>query len=183
MTTNSVDEDCPSVPVLIAIGANIGNPEAKIQEAFQELNRLSSSGYKQSSLWRTVPVSCPEGSPDYLNAAVSITVKKETHPESFLEQLLNLEASLGRQRFGTQNEPRIIDLDLICYGSTQFQGSDLILPHPRAHERRFVLAPLAEIEPDFVIPGLDKTVVQLLNLLPADTECSRLICSNDDTLN
>ena len=161
-------------PVLIAIGANLGSPEKKVREAIQKLCALSCNDPKQSSLWRTAPVHCPDGSPSYINAAVSITVKEDTEPESFLENLLELEAKLGRTRSGIVNEARVIDLDLICFGPTILHKNKLTLPHPRAHLRSFVLAPLAEIEPDFIFPGLEKTVKQLLESLPSPTDSQRI---------
>lgn len=166
------NSDC--VPVLIAIGANLGNPESKIQDAFRELKRLSSGHFKQSSLWKSAPLDCPEGSPDYINAAVSFTVQGGTQPVSFLEHLLELEDRLGRRRSGIPNEARVIDLDLICFGSVIHHEKKLILPHPRAHLRNFVLAPLAEIEPTFVIPGQGETVSQLLENLATSGESSGL---------
>jgi len=163
-----------TIPVLIAIGANLGNPQEKVREAIQKLCDLSLNKPKHSSLWQTAPVHCPEGSPSYINAAVSITVKEGTLPESFFERLLELEASLGRTRSGIMNEARVIDLDLICFGSIIRREKYLTLPHPRAHLRSFVLAPLAEIEPDFIFPGLENTVTELLESLPCPTESSPL---------
>lgn len=166
--------DGPSIPVLIAIGANLGHPEAKIIEAFRQLDAMGSQTAKHSSLWKTTPVDCPPGSPSYINAASSIWVPSGTSPERFLTRLLNLEAALGRQRSGTPNEARMIDLDLICFGSFKLSRPNLTLPHPRAHLRTFVLAPLAEIEPTFILPGFTKTILQLLERLPDDPDCMRL---------
>ena len=170
MTDRHVENSGSTIPVLIAIGANLGNPEKKVREAIRKLCDLSRNTPKHSSLWQTAPVHCPEGSPSYINAAVSITVNAGTLPESFLERLLELEASLGRTRSGVVNEARVIDLDLICFGSIIRHKKNLTLPHPRAHQRSFVLAPLAEIEPDFIFPELDKTVKQLLESLPCPSE-------------
>lgn len=168
MESVPMDDANHLIPVLIAIGANLGNPETKIHEAFQELEAMSLAGVKRSSIWKTSPVDCPAGSPDYFNAAASISTQWDTDPESFIRKLLSLEAQLGRHRSGSHNESRVIDLDLICMGSTQHSSTHLHLPHPRAHLRRFVLAPLAEIEPQFIIPGHEQSVVQLLKLLPDD---------------
>jgi len=117
VTDRHVENSGSTIPVLIAIGANLGNPEKKVREAIRKLCDLSRNTPKHSSLWQTAPVHCPEGSPSYINAAVSITVNAGTLPESFLERLLELEASLGRTRSGVVNEARVIDLDLICFGS------------------------------------------------------------------
>ena len=163
-----------TTPVLISIGANLGNPEEKVRQAIQELCALSHRDPQYSSLWRTAPVQCPDGSPNYINAAVSITVQEDIQPESFFERLLELEAKLGRTRSGVVNEARVIDLDLICFGRVIRHDEKLTLPHPRAHLRSFVLAPLAEIEPDFLFPGLEKTVEQLLESLPSPTESQPL---------
>jgi len=79
---------------------------------------------------------------------------------------LKLEARLGRERTGLANEPRKIDLDLIAFGDEKRNAETLTLPHPRAHERQFVLAPMVEIAPDLIFPGRTKTVQMLLDELP-----------------
>ncbi len=86
-------------------------------------------------------------------------------PETLLDKLQALEKEFGRRPKKVLNEPRMLDLDLIAFGRTTRNTPLLILPHPRAHERRFVLEPLSEIAPDFVLPGKTRTVRELLREL------------------
>ena len=156
---------------LIALGSNLGDSEGIIQEAFLALEGLTQGNTSRSSLWKTEPVDCPEGSPCFVNAAMSFEVSSDTIPEDFLRKLLAIESVLGRKRSGVINEPRVIDIDLICLGSIRMDSPFLTLPHPRAHLRSFVLAPLAEIEPDFSFPGFHATATELLKDLPPEEGC------------
>ena len=150
----------------VALGANTGEPAATLRLAAVEIVRWSLGQALGSSLWQTEPVDCPPGSPPFINAALGFEPRPGTTPESLLEQLLQLEARLGRERTGLANEPRKIDLDLIAFGDEQRNAETLILPHPRAHERQFVLSPLAEIAPGLTFSGQTKTVQTLLDELP-----------------
>ena len=150
----------------VALGANTGEPAATLRLAAVEIARWSLGQALCSSLWQTEPVDCPPGSPPFINAALGFEPRPGTTPESLLEQLLQLEARLGRERTGLANEPRKIDLDLIAFGDEQRNAETLILPHPRAHERQFVLASMVEIASDLIFPGRTKTVQMLLDELP-----------------
>jgi 2-amino-4-hydroxy-6-hydroxymethyldihydropteridine diphosphokinase len=121
-----------------------------------------------SSFWQTTPQNCPPGSPDFLNAVVALEPLPEETPESLLARLQNLEREFGRRPKQVLNEPRPLDLDLIAFGLERRASRELTLPHPRAHQRRFVLQPLSEIAPDFVLPGQDRTVAGLLDQVPPD---------------
>jgi len=140
-----------------------------------QLETLSGAPLVKSSLWQTAPIDCPPGSPPFVNAVVAITPRRGETPESLLEQLQDLERKFGRQRKGVQNEPRPLDLDLIFFGDELRGTATLILPHPRAHQRAFVLRPLSEIAPSLVLPGQDLTVRQLLERLPEDPTMRRLL--------
>ena len=146
----------------VALGANLGDAAATLREAAAEIAGWSSARALGSSLWRTEPVDCPPGSPSFLNAALGLQPKPGATPESLLDNLLALEARLGRTRSGLANAPRVIDLDLIAFDIETRATPTLTLPHPRAHQRAFVLAPLAEIAPGLVLPGQQKTVTELL---------------------
>jgi 2-amino-4-hydroxy-6-hydroxymethyldihydropteridine diphosphokinase len=87
-------------------------------------------------------------------------------PQFLLRRLQELEKEFGRRPKKIPNEPRVLDLDLIAFGSQIVNSPELVLPHPRAHLRRFVLEPLNEIAPDFVLPGQKKSVRELLSSLP-----------------
>ena len=95
-------------------------------------------------------------------------------PETLLARLQALEVQFGRQPKMVINEPRPLDLDLIAFGNEQRQGAHLTLPHPRFHERRFVLEPLAEIAPGTVLPGQSITISELLARLESDETLARL---------
>lgn len=131
---------------VIALGANIGNPKEQMDIAIALL-RESLEVTAVSSYFTTAPVGGPE-QPDYLNA---VCVAESELPAAELLALLHgIEKTLGRERIEHWG-PRTIDLDLIQYGSILSHAEELTLPHPRAHERRFVLEPWLEIEPDALL--------------------------------
>ncbi len=160
--------------VLIALGSNLGHSVALIDAACEKLQLLSMEPLRKSSLWTTTPVDCPPDSPLFTNAAVAFTSTRDETPESLLAKLQALEKELGRLPKIVLNEPRRIDLDLIAFGDEVRSTLALILPHPRAHLRRFVLQPLSEVAPEFILPGQDRTVRELLDGLPPDRAVVRL---------
>lgn len=145
---------------VIALGANIGNPQEQMDIAIALL-RESLDVQAISSLYITAPVGGPE-QPDYLNAV--LIAESELPAADLLALLHGIEKALGRERIEHWG-PRTIDLDLIQYGSILSYSEELALPHPRAHERRFVLEPWLEIEPDALLLTHGK-VSDLLALLP-----------------
>jgi 2-amino-4-hydroxy-6-hydroxymethyldihydropteridine diphosphokinase len=163
-----------SVTILIALGANIGDPEAALRSAFEALDALSAGPVARSSLWTSTPVDCPPGSPVFVNAAAALAPRPGESPASLLSALQALERRAGRRPKSVHNESRPLDLDLIAWGDRVLDSPDLVLPHPRAHLRRFVLQPLAEIAPTFVLPGTHRTVADLLGSLPPDAAMRRL---------
>ena len=156
----------------IALGSNLGDSREIILNAMVRLQKVSTAPILKSALWQTSPVACPPDSPKFLNAVVALTPRADETPEALLEKLQTLEKEFGRSTKKILNEPRPLDLDLIAFGnetrpptpkcSVGGNSPDLILPHPRAHERRFVLQPLSEIAPDLILPGQTQTVAQLL---------------------
>lgn len=131
---------------VIALGANIGNPQENLDLAVALL-REATDVKSVSSYYSTKPVGGPE-QPDYLNAVCIID--SELPAMDLLSLLHGIEKSLGRERV-VHWGPRTIDLDLIQYGGLLSKADELQLPHPRAHERRFVLQPWLEIEPDAIL--------------------------------
>lgn len=160
-------------PAIIALGSNLGDSALLLREAREALAGLAGAPPRSSSLWRTEPVDCPPGSPAFLNAVVLLLPRAGESPESLLDQLQVLEREFGRQPKRQLNEARPLDLDLIAWGGTTSATARLILPHPRATVRRFVLAPLAELAPDLILPGQSRTVRELLAALP---ESPRAAC-------
>lgn len=153
---------------LIALGSNLGDSTCALSDALELLERYSARPIKYSSFWRTPPVDCPPGSPDFVNAAALLVPFPDESPETLLDKLQSLEKHFGRRPKEVLNEPRPLDLDLIAFGVELRNSPTLILPHPRAHVRRFVLGPLAEIAPDFRLPGQEKTIAELLHGLTGD---------------
>jgi 2-amino-4-hydroxy-6-hydroxymethyldihydropteridine diphosphokinase len=152
----------------IALGSNLGDSREILERAFVRLEALSESPIVRSSLWRSAPLDCPPGSPDFLNAAAALLPLAGETPESLLAKLQSLERELGRQPKRVANEPRPLDLDLIAFGGERRQTDGLILPHPRAHLRRFVLEPLCEIAPELILPGQNRPIRELRDACPAD---------------
>ena len=160
--------------VIVALGSNLGNSMKIVSDAIGRLQNFSDEPILKSSLWQTSPVNCPPESPIFVNAVVAFVPKPGETPESLLQKLKALEKEFGRAPKQILNEPRPLDLDLIVFGRETRRTGDLILPHPRAHLRKFVLQPLNEIAPDFVLPGQARTVSELLAGLPSDETVVRL---------
>lgn len=149
----------------IALGSNVGDSPTILRRAMDQLEGLSRQPLRRSSLWQTTPVDCPPGSPTFVNAVVALDPQPEENSWSLLTKMLALEKEFGRRPKQVLNEPRRLDLDLIAYGGEISERPELVLPHPRAHERRFVLQPLSEIAPNLILPGHRRTVAQLLAAL------------------
>jgi 2-amino-4-hydroxy-6-hydroxymethyldihydropteridine diphosphokinase len=138
------------VTAVIGIGANLGDPVATVLSAIEALRALADPArpLQVSSLYRTAPVDA--AGPDFVNAVACLDTRLA--PGDLLHALQAIEARFGRER-PYRNAPRTLDLDLILHGATISTDPALTLPHPRAHERGFVLAPLAELWPGAVLPG------------------------------
>jgi 2-amino-4-hydroxy-6-hydroxymethyldihydropteridine diphosphokinase len=153
----------------IALGSNLGKRQAALRAAAERLRGLPRSRFLKLATFRqTAAVDAPAGSPDFLNSAA--TVETELGPGELLAHLLEIERELGRTRragAGQRNSPRTIDLDLLLHGDTAMDSPGLTLPHPRMHQRLFVLEPLAEIAPEVVHPPTGKTIRQLRDELLA----------------
>jgi 2-amino-4-hydroxy-6-hydroxymethyldihydropteridine diphosphokinase len=160
--------------VFVALGSNLGDSRKIFLDAMVRLQKFSAMPILKSSLWQTSPVNCPPDSPKFLNAVVALNPFAEETPESLLEKLQNLEKEFGRAAKKILNEPRPLDLDLIAFGTEIRSSPKLILPHPRAHTRKFVLQPLDEIAPELILPGQTQTVAQLLAELNSDESCEKV---------
>jgi 2-amino-4-hydroxy-6-hydroxymethyldihydropteridine diphosphokinase len=140
-----------AAPVLayVGMGANLGEREATLASASRALAGLDATRLvRMSSLYRSASVGVH--GPDYLNAVVEL--RTALAPLRLLAELQAIEAAHGRER-SYANAPRTLDLDLLVYGDLRLRTPELTVPHPRLHERAFVLLPLVEVAPDLVVPG------------------------------
>lgn len=169
---NTTTSGQATVTAIVSLGSNLpsklGGCEATLRAAIERLASLSQAPLLVSSLYFSEPIDCAPGTPSFINAVAALKVDKAISPQGLLARLLELEAEFGRQRGELQNQPRSLDLDLITYGEQLINEEFLTLPHPRAGQRRFVLQPIAEIAPAFVLPGQTRTVEELLALLDPD---------------
>lgn len=133
--------------VVLALGANLGDPRKQISLAIDAIRDLVKVE-KVSSLYETAPFKVNDAQPNYINAV--LVGETELQPKELINELLAIEAKLGRQRT-LPKAARTIDIDIVDYEGFFLESDELTLPHPRAHERRFVLEPWVEIEPDAVL--------------------------------
>jgi 2-amino-4-hydroxy-6-hydroxymethyldihydropteridine diphosphokinase len=138
------------VIAFVALGSNLEAPREQVARGMQEIGALPQTRLlARSSFYRTAPLGFLE-QPDFINAVAM--VETALAPHALLDGLLAIERRHGRVR-EFQNAPRTLDLDILLYGDLVLHDHGLTLPHPRMHERAFVLLPLAEIAPDAVVPG------------------------------
>ena len=147
------------IAAYIALGSNMGDREANLNRAISAMSDLSDLEIvKTSAFHETKPVShIPQG--DYLNAVAMATTTYP--PDCLMDLLLQLETGLGRERPGIPMGPRVIDLDLLFYGDKVSDSAFVTLPHPRLHERLFVLEPFCEVNPLFLHPVKGKRIFEL----------------------
>lgn len=139
------------MPAYVGLGSNLGDPVAQLRSGVAALSRLAlTSADVCSSLYRTAPVGLQD-QPDFINAVCRLRTLQD--PETLMRNLLEIERSHGRVRQGERGGPRTLDLDLLLYGDRIIESAHLTVPHPRLHERAFVLYPLREIDPKLFIPG------------------------------
>jgi 2-amino-4-hydroxy-6-hydroxymethyldihydropteridine diphosphokinase len=141
----------PIRQALIAVGSNLGERLQRLQGAVAAIEDTPEvTIVAVSSVYETEPVDAPDGSPNYLNAVVLIDSTLTVH--QLLDRALAIEDAFGRDR-SVKNAPRTLDVDLIVVGQRVCDDDKLTLPHPRAHDRAFVLVPWVEIDPEGEIPG------------------------------
>ena len=148
----------------VGIGANLGDPAMTVLAAMDALEAMPQTRVEaRSRLWRTKPVNAP--GPHYVNAVIRL--RTTLSPHALLCALLELESQFGRER-SSPNAPRTLDLDLLMFDNLSYNDEGppaLVLPHPRLCDRAFVLAPLAELDPDLQLPNCERIDVALARLM------------------
>jgi 2-amino-4-hydroxy-6-hydroxymethyldihydropteridine diphosphokinase len=148
-----------AVLAYISLGSNVGDRMENMVTARKRLDSLPGIAFKEiSSVYETRAIGMP-GAGDFLNAVCSVAAS--VAPCALLQLLEETEHAMGRREKSLM-KPRVIDLDLLMYGDREIAEEGLVLPHPRMHERRFVLVPLCEIAPDAIHPVLKKKICDIL---------------------
>lgn len=146
-----------TTPAIISLGSNLGDRRRNLGEAIRRLSGVVRV-VRISSLYQTEGIGTPAGSPSFLNLVVLVLARQS--PEALLREMKQIERSLGRRRT-VRNLPRVIDLDLILFGTRVVRSKALRLPHPRYRERNFVLEPLRELGLDWTDPEVGKRISSL----------------------
>ena len=157
--------------VYLLLGGNLGERFSLITKAKYLINEQIGEVIKESSLYETEPWGF-EASQSFLNQVIKVNT--DLQAQSILKICLEIESELGRERNSTQYSSRTMDIDILFYNDDIINANDLVIPHPRLHERRFTLEPLSEIIPDFIHPKLDKPIKQLLLECKDDSEVHKL---------
>lgn len=155
----------------IALGSNLGDRLENLRTARNAIAGFAlDSGMRVSRVYETEPVNCEPGAGKFLNAVLEI--EYDGDPSELLDKLIRVEELLGRDRNHARNISRKIDIDLLYADELVISNERLQLPHPRMHERKFVLQPLADICPDLVLPNQTKPVSDLLAQIQDSTKVS-----------
>ena len=156
----------------IALGSNLGDRLANLRAGRDAVLRMAgvSLPAKSSRIYETEPVGSGPESGAYLNAVIE--VEFDGQPIALLDGLQAIEAAMGRPSKRPRNAPRTLDLDILYVGNLSLSNDEIVIPHPRLHQRRFVLQPLHDIRPDLLLPGQMRTVAELFSTLtdPAAVE-------------
>lgn len=159
------------IEVGISLGSNIGDRLRHLLDARARILAIPQVAHIASApVYETEPVGVPEefASQSFLNTVVIIGTSLDVH--RLFSRLQEVESTLGRTRSAIRNAPRVIDIDLLYYGSQLVRSGGLVVPHPRWAKRRFVLQPLADLRPNLVLPNHDRTVRDILASLPSDRQ-------------
>lgn len=156
--------------IFISLGSNIGNKLGNITKAIHELKLLPGPIVKTSSVYVTEPWGYVDQE-EFINQVIAI--KTNYKPIELLDALLNIEFILGRQRT-VKNAPRVIDLDILLFKDLIISESNLEIPHPRMHLRKFILVPMTEIAPNIIHPLLDQSMKELLKICKDNSSVTKL---------
>jgi 2-amino-4-hydroxy-6-hydroxymethyldihydropteridine diphosphokinase len=157
-----------AVTVILSLGSNIEPRKGYLDQAIQALAALPGTQHLRcSSVHETEPVGVPEAEAGLLFLNAVVVLETPLSPHAFSTAIHAIEERLGRTRNNRYGAARTIDIDIIALGDQVIDTPTLTLPHPRAHQRAFVLQPLSELLPDYKLPGQQQTVAQLLASLPS----------------
>jgi len=155
--------DQPS-SILVALGSNLGDRLASLRAAVVAVHQLPCTQVLSvAPLYETDPVDCPPESQAFYNSVMELQTSLAL--PSLLRELRGIEITLGRPSEHGHHAPRTVDLDILCAGQTVVNTEELGVPHPRMHLRRFVLQPAADLQPDLMLPGQNKSIAMLLHEL------------------
>ena len=156
----------------VALGSNLGDRMTNLRTARESIVDLAAdkSSVRVSPVYETEPLGCEPGAGKFLNAVMEIEYDGDS--TALLDQLIRVEESLGRERDHAKNVSRKIDIDVLYADDLVINNERLQLPHPRMHQRKFVLQPLADIRPDLVFPNQKKAVTELLAEVQDSTKVS-----------
>jgi 2-amino-4-hydroxy-6-hydroxymethyldihydropteridine diphosphokinase len=154
----------------LSLGSNLGNRAGNLRQAIECLDAVGEV-VRVSSFYETEPVEVID-QPSFLNCVVALNT--EANAEELMAALMAIERKMGRVR-SLSKGPRLIDIDILLFGSQIHKSAGLTLPHPAMHLRRFVLAPMAEIAPDVLHPVLRRSMAQLLESLPVEGQAVRIV--------
>ncbi len=163
------------MPFLLALGSNIGDRLAHFRQGIAKLIQRDPSAHVISTapIYETAPVDCPPDSQSFYNTVIEL--ESDLDPHALYLVLRSIEQQLGRPDERQRNAPRPLDLDILTAGNAIIHDDLLTLPHPRLHQRRFVLAPLAELHPRLIVPGQTRTISEMLAALPDEPSSVRLV--------
>lgn len=165
----------PATEAVLSLGSNQGDRPAWLRRACDALDACHGIRVTaRSPVYETEPVDVPPDFDRHLYLNQTVIVETALPPPLFSQAVHGIERQLGRTRSDTRNLPRPIDIDIITYGDLRLDTPALTLPHPRARVRRFVLQPLADLRPDFILPDDIQTVTDLLRALPPTPSVTRL---------
>jgi 2-amino-4-hydroxy-6-hydroxymethyldihydropteridine diphosphokinase len=147
----------------IALGSNLGDRLANLRRGRAAVRGIATGPELASRVYDTEPLGTGAGAEAFLNAVLE--VEFDGQPLALLDALQGIEADMGRPSKRPRNAPRTLDLDILYLGNLALSNHEVVIPHPRLHQRRFVLAPLADIRPELVLPGQQRSIAELLAAL------------------
>lgn len=163
----NAEGDHATLEIGLSIGTNLGDRLANLLRARDEIGAIPGvETIDIAPIYETEPVDVDEEFSGLLFLNTLLLVATSLEASHLAARLHVIEEQFGRDRKGGNNTPRVIDIDMIYAGDRRRSGEGLVLPHPRWHERRFVVQPLADVRPDLIVPGQDRTVAAVLAALP-----------------